>query len=207
MLILKVGRRRRKKCNEVKPTCTGCTRNCLTCIWPSRAQVASRRRWVESTIIATDNSMPKDGVPMDSKSQPERWWTHQPGSCHSDKSSLLGSFNSVTAISVPNDSQFSILKYCLHYYLPIQVHHCPGQEPVDQSYLVSMALHSSALMNALLACSALTLRHGSQSWQSFAVGSYVLSLNEVGKGIADGSFTGTEDLLLATVMWLCIFEV
>jgi transcription factor-like protein/Zn(2)-Cys(6) binuclear cluster domain-containing protein len=33
-------RRRKKKCNEEKPTCSGCRRNCLECCWPSEEDAA-----------------------------------------------------------------------------------------------------------------------------------------------------------------------
>jgi hypothetical protein len=62
-------------------------------------------------------------------------------------------------------------------------------------------------MNALLACAALTFRSGSKTWHSFAVKCYVYSLREIGLLIADGTFAGPEDSLLAITMWLCIFEV
>lgn len=206
MLIFKLGRRRRKKCDEIKPTCTGCTRNRLTCNWPPEKTETSRRRRVERRT--TLSSVLKNGTSPDSKSSvqegPQPFQRYLSGS---PKSRLWGSFGPVAVISIHGNTQFSIINYSINYYLPIQVHHYPGREPMDQSYLVSMSLHFPPLMNALLACSALTLRSGTKDWQSFAIKNYIRALHEIRLRIADGSFTGAEDCFLATIMWLCIFEV
>jgi hypothetical protein len=206
MLSFKLGRRRRKKCDETKPTCTGCTRNQLTCIWPLWKTETSRKQRVEAGAISKSNC--KNVTSIDSR----RCLSESPRPCQpylsgSPMSSIRESFDPVATISIDEDAQFSIINYSLNYYLPIQVHHNPERDPVDQSYLISMSLRFPPLMNALLACSALTLRSGSKHWPSFAIRSYVLSLHEVRQGIAGDRFTGTEDHLLATVMWLSIFEV
>lgn len=206
MLSFKLGRRRRKKCDEIKPTCTGCTRNQLTCVWPLWKTETSRKQAVEARAISKSTRKKVTSInPKECLS--ERSWPCQPSLRASPKSPLRESFDPVPTISIDEDAQFSIISYCINYYLPIQVHHNPERDPVDQSYLISMSLCFPPLMNALLACSALTLRFGSKDWPSFAIQSYVLSLHEVRQGIADGRFTGTEDHLLATVMWLSIFEV
>jgi len=95
----------------------------------------------------------------------------------------------------------------MNYFPPLQVHQYPDIGPTDQSYLISMSLCSSPLMDALLACAALTFRPYSKVWQSFAIERYNRSVHDICLGIDDGSFTGEEDCLLATTMWLCVFEV
>jgi hypothetical protein len=176
------------------------------CNWPSGMSGTNRRQPVGTG--ATSRSNIKDAVSLDWRSyMPDRLRPTHTSTSDSTPSLLWGSFNFVTATPIHDDARFSILNYCMNYYLPIQVHHPFGQNPIDQSYLISMSFHSPALMNALCACAALTLRSSSQPWQSFAIGCYILSLREVRQGIADGSYTGTEDFLLATIMWLCVFEV
>lgn len=36
---------------------------------------------------------------------------------------------------------------------------------------------------------------------------YMDAISEISSGIAKGILTGTEDSLLATVIWLCVYEV
>lgn len=36
---------------------------------------------------------------------------------------------------------------------------------------------------------------------------YMAAISEISAGIAKGTLTGTEDSLLATVIWLCVYEV
>jgi hypothetical protein len=70
-----------------------------------------------------------------------------------------------------------------------------------------MSFHSPALMNILLANAARTLDPYVTDWRAFEIESYIRTVQEVRQIIQGGELSGREDSLLATVMWLCIFEV
>jgi hypothetical protein len=118
-------------------------------------------------------------------------------------------FYNLWSTTTPNFEglQSSVLHYCMDFFLPYQVQNYPGLAHTDQSYIISMSLSYQPLINALIANAALTLRTNSKHWQSFALEKYICAARDVRRGIEDGSLTGREDSLLATIMWLCIFEV
>ena len=52
-------RLRRKKCDEVKPTCGGCQRNSLICSWPQQAssdQCPVRSKWKQKLLSGADDT-------------------------------------------------------------------------------------------------------------------------------------------------------
>lgn len=52
-------RRRKKKCDEVKPVCTGCERNFLQCEWPDYSDGRIRRRRMESDNLKPEQTPQK----------------------------------------------------------------------------------------------------------------------------------------------------
>lgn len=102
-----------------------------------------------------------------------------------------------------------LVDYCLLNFLPSQYHQgADGKSTVDLSYLCYLCLDSPPLLNAIAACATIDLsRHGNMKEEESARKLYTMAISEISTGIASRALTGTEDHLLATVIWLCVFEV
>jgi Fungal specific transcription factor domain len=103
----------------------------------------------------------------------------------------------------------ALVEYCLFFFLPSQYHQAAdGESTIDLSYLRYMCLESRVLLNAVSAC-ALVSSHKelANNSQEPPQKLYMNAISEISTGIAQGSLTGTEDYLLATVLWLCVYEV
>lgn len=103
-----------------------------------------------------------------------------------------------------------LVEYCLFSFLPSQYHQAADGKPtVDLSYLRYLCLESHLLLNAVSACamvaskSAMVMDNSHESPNNL----YMAAISEISAGIAKGTLTGTEDSLLATVIWLCVYEV
>lgn len=70
-----------------------------------------------------------------------------------------------------------------------------------------MCLDSASLLNAVAACATIDLSKGADRPEDTARRLYMMAMSEISAGIASKSLTGTEDHLLAAVIWLCVFEV
>lgn len=111
---------------------------------------------------------------------------------------------------VLNERDAMLVEYCLFSFLPSQYHQAADGKPtIDLSYLRYLCLESHLLLNAVSACamvgskSAIVLDHSRESSHKL----YMAAISEISAGIAKGTLTGTEDSLLATVIWLCVYEV
>lgn len=189
------GRRRRKKCDEHHPICTGCVRNNLICYWPSTSRRApSRTSQTQSQTHQRDESAMQQGSRAHSLSEMERLLVMRTGL----------SDPSIAATSRP---QLSILDYCVHCFLPSQVHARPASEHRDLSYIVTLALHFRPLLDAMTATASLTLP-ASLDWnRGLAIELYCSALKGLHESISTKQVTGTEDYLLGALLWLCMFEV
>lgn len=103
-----------------------------------------------------------------------------------------------------------LVEYCLFSFLPSQYHQAAdGRPTVDLSYLRYLCLESHLLLNAVSACamvasnSAMVMDRSHESSHIL----YMSVISEISAGIAQGTLSGTEDSLLATVIWLCVYEV
>lgn len=103
--------------------------------------------------------------------------------------------------------QSYIVNYTMNGYLPIQVHKYPGVDRIDQSHIVSMSFYCPALMDILLANGARTLDTYAAYWRSFEIASYIRAVRGVREILGKGDLESGDDSLLATLMWLSIFEV
>ncbi|EED17350.1 C6 finger domain protein, putative [Talaromyces stipitatus ATCC 10500] len=182
-------RRRRKKCDETKPACAGCRRNGLYCQWPGPDSVDKRCRRYRRAAT------PK------SQSPPEL-------TAHDNRQIRIP--KSIKHFHHSFDQKGSMLvEYCLFSFLPSQYHQAADGKPtVDLSYLRYMCLESHLLLNAVSACAMITLNTASKLDQAYDSSHrlYMAAISEISAGIAEGTLTGTEDSLLASVIWLCVYE-
>ncbi|KAE8553764.1 hypothetical protein EYB25_005146 [Talaromyces marneffei] len=190
-------RRRRKKCDENKPACVGCRRNGLSCQWQGADHVDRRclqhRRAVRksrSSLSPSPSPVPKNELIV-----------------HDDRNCMPTGINFFH--HVLNERDAMLVEYCLFSFLPSQYHQAADGKPtIDLSYLRYLCLESHLLLNAVSACamvgskSAIVLDHSRESSHKL----YMAAISEISAGIAKGTLTGTEDSLLATVIWLCVYE-
>lgn len=106
------------------------------------------------------------------------------------------------------DSMF--VEYCLYSFLPSQYHHAADGSPtVDLSYLRYMCLTSRLLFKAVSACASGNRRQETtlREFKHCPDGLYMAAVSELAASLARGTLSGSEDALLATVLWLCVYEV
>lgn len=197
------GRQRRKKCDELRPICTNCTRNGFRCSWPktaARTVETTSRRQLQASISRSSSSKNLPYFVRDASS----------GLGHYVQDGRLATASSLPfSLSVSlfeSDMQYYMFQYCTDLLLLSQERQA-GPFYEGQSYTFSMGLHFPPLLDAIMACAAITLSGETDKFRDFAVSKYISSVQGVRTGLVDGSLVGVEDHLLATVMWLCVFEV
>lgn len=104
-------------------------------------------------------------------------------------------------------AQSFVFEYCIVTFLPSQVHERPASEHGDLSYMVTMSLAFKPLRDAMIATASLTIPAAIESEPDLPVALYCSAVKAIHQGIYNQSFTGQEDCLLATLLWLCMFEV
>lgn len=196
-----IGRRRRKKCDELRPVCINCARNSFSCSWPKaspRVGITSRRQLRASS-------------PPSSEILPSFV-----GDTSSDLSSCAQTRRLAIASSLPrslsinlfeSETESQLFQYCTDLFLPSQEHYQAGFFYAGESYMVYISINYRPLLDAMMACAAATLSGEVDWFRNFAVKKYISAVQGVQDGLASGSLVGKEDHLLATVAWLCVFEV
>lgn len=182
-----LGRRRRKKCDEKRPRCGGCTRNTLSCTWPAESQLLDRRASIMNT------SMAEYYLPALSISSTEKHLSL-----------------SMTAMPPPfrEEEHFRLYRYFAHCVLPQRlVRQTSLSRYSDQKHMLQLAIAYPPLMGATIAVAAMKETRQSQCSVRLAVEGYLFTINNLREGIARGKYTGNEDWLLATTVLLCVFEV
>ncbi|KKK13211.1 hypothetical protein ARAM_000566, partial [Aspergillus rambellii] len=176
-------RRRRKKCDEKRPRCGGCTRNDLECRWPSEVQSIDRRRYLKAenksrVVELVINHSPAASLPP---------VVAMPGPFHQEEHSQL-------------------YRYFAHSVNPCLVRRTSLSRYSENSYILRLALAHPPLMAVLIAVAAISTPSQSPRRISLAVESYLFAIGTVKTGILEGKYAGNEDWLLATTTFLCIFE-
>lgn len=164
------GRKRRKKCDEVKPRCKGCSRNGLQCTWPTVVDlVADRRR-----------------APWSWKSQ----------------RSLPGGFSD---LSLQPADHVTLFSHFANSIMPRIVRQDCRPEYSNQEYMLRLAHVSPPLMAVIIAIAAFDMK--TRHYERLAMESYRLSLHNLRVRIGRAPNAGNDDALLATTIFLCVFEV
>ncbi len=175
------GRQRRKKCDEKRPRCGGCTRNGFECRWPGETQLVDRRR-----------------RPRTSDNDP----TAVPG--------FFG-LSLPPPVSMPapfrSSEHLRIYRYFAHSIAPKLVRQTALSRYSHELHIVRLALVHPPLMGALIAIAGMRMSSQSPGLQLLALQSYLFSISSLKTGIMEGRYAGTEDWLLATTTCLCVFEV
>ncbi|KAI1934676.1 hypothetical protein LOZ66_005836 [Ophidiomyces ophidiicola] len=177
-------RRRRKKCDETRPRCTGCARNRLACVWPAQFQPADRRRR-----------------------------HHHHSRCLSGAAVPLSPQTPQTALEpavLPAPFDRAAHARLLHYgaatVLPAVVRPGARARYRDHAYVLGLAVQCAPLLGALLAVTASRVARGDAAFVPRGVAAYRTALALLRDGLARGCWAGDEDSLLATTVWLGIWE-
>ena len=126
---------------------------------------------------------------------------------------ILDQIKSPYALNLPmNPSSIEeftseIFEYCLGVFVPSQFHPHSPTTKVLVSYMAAMALEYRPLLDALLATAALVMSPNSQAPKAMPATPYHSGIIGLSRDIESGKVDGTEDCLLATLTWLCAFEV
>ncbi|KIM93697.1 hypothetical protein OIDMADRAFT_137323 [Oidiodendron maius Zn] len=184
------GRQRRKKCDELRPICINCSRNGFWCSWPKTTRI----------VETTSRQQLQDSISRSSSSK------NLPHCIQDGRLATASSIPFSLSVSLfESDMQSYMFQYCTDLLL-LSKERQPGPFYEGQSYTFSMGLHFTPLLDAIMACAAITLSSETDKFRDFAVSKYISSVQGVRTGLVDGSLVGVEDYLLATVMWLCVFE-
>lgn len=180
-----VCRRRRKKCDEFRPRCSPCTRNMLDCHWPSNRQ----------------DRVPALATSPQTEPKSVRQSQRLSGGTVPQIRDLLQTLRGLGC------STSQVFDYCVDVFLPSQVHsHSPGENSAV-SYMVTMARNYPPLLDALLATTALVMPANGHPSRIVPTMYYHSGIVGLSHDIKNGNVNGTEDHLLATLTWLCAFEV
>lgn len=196
-----IGRERRKKCEENRPTCRECHRRQQICVWPDGPRIDRRRRNGYSGSSINTQPIDSSSLAADIDDSLESTVAQE----HLDTPGLTGL--ALAADSLTGDDATFLFQYCFKIFLPCQCHQPYLIGVTDLSYVISMSLNCTFLKDALMACAMLTVQNAADKWQARARAKYLSVVRELSSKICQQTLSGKEDELLDAVVWLCIFEV
>lgn len=91
--------------------------------------------------------------------------------------------------------------------LPCMVRQTSLARYSEQRYCLWLALEHPSVMGAMIGIAALRAKEQSPRFKILAIESYLFSINCLRSVIANAEYTGNEDWLLATTIFLCVLEV
>ncbi|PLB51232.1 hypothetical protein P170DRAFT_406981 [Aspergillus steynii IBT 23096] len=196
-------RRRRKKCDEKRPRCGGCSRIHLTCTWLTENQLIDRRRNRNPQKIGETRCYPQFTVFGDRECQSESQDQDYP------LITVPPNIN-VSSITMPAPFQSKEHLRLYHYFtasvLPFLIRQTSLARYSEQRHFLRLALEHPPVMGAVIGIAALRTREQSSRLNILAIESYLFSINYLRKSISRANYTGDEDWLLATTILLCVLE-
>lgn len=183
----RLGRGRRKKCDEVTPQCGSCIRMGLACSWPSGVDTDRRTRRYHR--FNRDTGLPQE--------------------CHFTPG--LSVLQLPAPITMPSPFQRDQHRYLYLYFcsaiLPRLIRQNSLARYADQTYMLRLALEYPPLMGALISIAGMQISPPSRWSVSHAVESYIQTIQSLQNDIGNRSEVIYDDGLLATVVTLAVFEV
>lgn len=200
-------RMRRKKCDEEKPTCTGCQRNFLICTWPPGSKagdaVSLTRHAGQKLFTVSNGSV--DHVPI--RSTASKSTASQPIIAFNAAASTLP--HPLAFMPGPRRESDGLL---FDHYLQITSMQIAGRvKPRNPflSHLIPIAYTDAAVFQSLLALSGAQLCAKSSAYEHNARSHYAVTLRSVKHTLLDwrkADARALTGLLTATIM-LCFYEV
>lgn len=175
---------RRKKCDETRPRCAGCTRNHLECAWPSGNDNADKRQDRQNNNRFRNSSR---------------------------ASTVLSIYKLPPPVSMPHPFQLREHCYLYRYFaselLPRLVRQDSLARYGDQTYMLRLATEFPPLMGALVSIAGMHLTSSPHWPVSRAIESYIQTLMGLQGILRHSGYLKYSDALLATVITLAVFEV
>ncbi|KAG4438821.1 hypothetical protein IFR05_005712 [Cadophora sp. M221] len=183
-------RLRRKKCDEVRPCCEGCSRQNFDCVYPAKSGIKS------STPSSKQISVNKNSF-----SQFE-WCTISVTDLELSRSSLL--------IEQPTDFTFATEDWLLYHFqnafIPILIRSHAHPIYQDSSYLCSLQNSAEWVRRAFLANAASYASWTIPYLRPLAMMHYSQAVSSLQVALDEGQVNGSEDSTLAAVVFLLLFE-
>ncbi|KAJ5535943.1 fungal Zn binuclear cluster domain-containing protein [Penicillium frequentans] len=185
------GRKRRKKCDEARPQCAGCSRNRIQCVWPSDKQRKDGRTRRTSFAEKLASNGSEDGLSQ------------------IDSPTLRTGLRPPVLMPSPFqlEEHFYLYRYFGSVILPQMVRRNSLARYTDQSYMLRLALEFPPLMGVLISIAGMKLASFNGGSIYCAVQSYIQTLNGLRKALSQMNDNVSNDALLATVITLSVFEV
>lgn len=172
-------RRRRVRCEERFPVCLGCQRNNLDCSWPSVSQLLDKR-----TKHGRFATRPLELLSTSVQRQP----------------ALTIGFTRIEEDELP------IFVHFTGRVLPQLAHRHADDQFRDHRYLLAIGSQSDALRKAILAFAGTNLAVSEAKYRKIALENYSNSISCLRDGLNKETSPSEGDALLATVVFLCLFE-
>lgn len=212
-------RLRKKKCDERKPVCSGCTRAKLLCSWPSgdgtggtgESEFAWRIKMKSGGVVARDPAAASDASSASpSQMMPRKKKPNTPRGFDDMTMTLCFSVPRSTNDLLTSQPCKSAFEYYRHSTSPRMVARLCAKNPYIHAVL-PVAHVDSLIMHSVLALGGTHAGHALQSAEARQVGSqhYVLAVGELKTALTawvDGSYSDFLRLFLASVL-LCQYEV
>lgn len=185
-------RRRRKKCDERHPTCLGCERNQLICLWP----ILTDHQW------NTESSDDLSKVALASSPDPKRLPPADLGTAP------LG----LVVSALPVIFRHPPAARLVDFYTNITAQRIIGRSHIENPFIthfLRIATVSPALQHAILAVSSTHRSFSDPYFLPISYEHYAVALRGLKTGITTwGTCSSTEKIaLLATSLTLCWYEV
>lgn len=220
-------RLRRKKCDEIKPTCSGCLRNEIICQWSTSLETTQARvphsnsaksisTQSASTTSIVSVKPPQSEKTITSSSSCSQYKTLTPGMDYTDR--YLNSISLGGLARTPSMSSASLLMMpgswtLLQHFLSRTANYLtttPAQNAFV-TYLLPMAMSDDMIMNSVLALSAshLALASGDAHFKTAALEHHTLACRDHKRRIThivNGLEAEAVPLLLTSLLF-CLLEV
>jgi hypothetical protein len=181
-------RTRRKKCDEMKPSCLACRRNYLSCKWPETNSVTGEAASTDDILGDRRRSWQLMKIAPVERLNPS----------HISRNMRSG--------YQKGDS------YLLEHYLSVTSHQLTGREQKHNpflAHLIPLALQDRKVLEGVLAVSGAHLSYQAERFEHDARLHYAVTLRSVKHTLQAWHTLDTYDLiaLLTTTLLLCYFEV
>ncbi|KAH8671979.1 fungal-specific transcription factor domain-containing protein [Tricladium varicosporioides] len=192
-------RKRRKKCDEVKPVCTDCSKHSFKCVWPAPGHVHLHvREDGHRTPLIVAKRHPPNRTKVELLSTP-----------FSDDSTKIGLARSpVYGLPGIRTSVEHHLSLCFKdKFMPTLLRANAHPAFGEYSPLFGLGADCSTLMEIFLATTAMHTSWTNPKFKTIAVKYYNSVVSSVRKAIETSAVEGDEDWLLLTTNFMCIFEI
>lgn len=188
-------RKRRKRCDEIRPICIGCERNHLICQWPSAKHTGHASENGEADVSQKTSSSyefsPRDNPPAYGINHP-----------------FMRSIRSVQVLP----PVFKGNTYLLDHYSSFTAKRMAGKEVLENpflSYNMQIALENELMQHAIIAISSSHLLYSDSRQAAISQAHYAIVLRGIKHAVTRWrTFTKREKYgLLAVVLAVCWFEV